>query len=719
VSGTVDVIEMLRTVNPVPLDSIDVSALPSAAELRSPMAAAPTVVAITSAEANGRGPRRSPSKRPVWIAVAAAALVVITGTIALLVTRADDNRISTTDPEATTNPSVAPPPTVADVAPTLPPTAAPFAGIWVSTDTDGSSQTMEIVRSDGGDYELVLRDDVATTACSGAPSTMTGSGLLEADNKLVIAQPELTCDDGTIPANGPPPQPEFANFTLELDTATEKVVDSFGVVWRRAGSNDEAIAPSPVTVPALAAGTSGGMWPQATLDEVRAAQERADAGDPAYTWQLDAALAAVGDPYGAEVLARFIEEELGWEEFTSGYAGSGYLYAEGGGDYDGVVFIRCAPGQTNPLNPLFADASPEIRDCAPTIDELTYETVRFSVSQPDRRGPSGIWVVSRWEILQPKKSDPGSLWELLNPEFDQVVQVVPPTDAEVTAFMQAFLQARVDGEGAEQYLLREPEKSPFEDQPVPLLYATTGGAPFERFEIQRLQGPTWPNGVMEYKVRLFAERETVVEQRFHVVRHNGNLGLVYGYVYEDLPTTENGRSVAVPFSFLDGEVTFAVASQFYSERIDPTVMQFGGGRQHVVIAVDPVSVETGCENGPTPAGAEALASSIMADPDFEAIETVPVRIAGIDGLQIDGVVTAQWDTNWSLCYPIWTTDAQVFRIRLYLIDYPGEAAQVLTIAVIAPETDFERMLEQATPTVESLELHPGDRDTRAVDESTT
>ena len=177
----------------------------------------------------------------------------------------------------------------------------------------------------------------------------------------------------------------------------------------------------------------------------------------------------------------------------------------------------------------------------------------------------------------------------------------------------------------------------------------------------------------------------------------------------DLPTTENGQAVAVPYSFLDGEVTFAAAPPWYGEFDHPTVMRFEGGRarEHVVIAADPLPVETGCENGPAPADAEALARSIMADPDFETTETVPVRIAGIDGLQIDGVVTAQWDTNWSLCYPMWTTNAQLFRMRLYLIDYPGESAQVLTIAVIAPETDFERVLEEATPIVESLEFHPG------------
>ena len=57
-----------------------------------------------------------------------------------------------------------------------------------------------------------------------------------------------------------------------------------------------------------------------------------------------------------------------------------------------------------------------------------------------------------------------------------------------------------------------------------------------------------------------------------------------------------------------------------------------------------------------------------------------------------------------------------WRLRLDQIDYPSELAspsgsnwrpQVLTIAVIASETDFERALEQATPIVESIEFHPG------------
>ena len=638
-------------------------------------------------------------KRSVRIAVAAAALVVITASAAAFFTA---------DRDATTDPSDTPPSTAIDVGPTIPPTIPPFVGIWVSTDTDGSSQTMEIVTSGGVDYEFFYRDAFAT-ACSGAPATIIGIGRLETDGRLVFAQPELTCDDGTVSGLGPAPQVELANFTLELDTAADEFVDPFGIVWRRADPTDEPIASSGDAVPTFASATSGGMWPQSTLAEVRAAQELADASDPAATWQLYAPLATDGPPWGAEIFARFIREGLGWEEYVSGSSFSGYAGEQG--TYEGILFIRCALGQRNPLSDLYADAPPEIRGCAPTIDDLTYETVSFAVTQPEVRGPSGIWVVQRWERLQ-TKATPGSLWGIMFPdnfgEF-QVEQFVPPSDAEVAALLQAFLQARVNGEGAEQYLLREPEGSWAEDREVPLLYATTGGAPYVRSEIQRVEGPVWPNGLMEYKVQLFAQDETLVEQYLHVIRHDGQLRLVYGYTFDSLPTTENGVSVPVPYSLLDGDVTFAVAPPLDPRVNETTYMGFDSGRYgRVMIAADPRPGDAqGCEEVPTSADAEALARLITADSNFETTATVPVRIAGLDGLQMD--VTFRTSDNY--CYFLWAPDqipvdgSGLFRMRLYLIDYPGESAQVLTLAIIAPETDFESLLEEATPIVESLEFH--------------
>jgi hypothetical protein len=325
------------------------------------------------------------------------------------------------------------------------------------------------------------------------------------------------------------------------------------------------------------------------------------------------------------------------------------------------------------------------------------------VIQPGRKGPDGIWVVDRWELRQSKSSDPGSLWGLLYPEFDgQVEQVVPPSEVEVTALLEAFLGARLDGEGAEQYLLHEPEESVFEDESVPLLYATTSGAPYERSEIEKAQGPVWPSGWTEYKVRLFAEGGTVVEQYFHVVRiESGQLGLLYGEAPNGIPTTENGQSVPVPYSILDGEVTFAAAPPWEKrDWADPsdTYMRFQAGREeHVVIGTDPLP---GCDNVSAPADAEALARRIMADPNSETTGTVPVRIAGLDGLQMDV------DVGDYSCWGMWGPDQLGgWRTRLYLIDYPGPLAQILMIAVIAEEEAFEQVLEAATPIVESLEIH--------------
>jgi hypothetical protein len=378
--------------------------------------------------------------------------------------------------------------------------AVPFVGAWLSTDTDGSSRTMYIFGSSSDEHEIVMRGDVATRACEGGRSTITGTGRIQSP-MFVIHQPEgLTCADGSEPAV---PNGELGATTLTYDSESDTLHDASGVVWRREGATPTATAPA---MPSQ-------MWPQSSLDEVREAQELADAGDPASSWQVDPQLSSeewsgfLRDP-GAEIVERFLREELGWDAFMF----SPYQGDDGDGASDGILrgveYLRCAPDETNALYPTAS--------CAPTIDELLYETVSLDLSQLGLRGAAGIWVVSGWTMPAP---------------FTQTDPRVAKDEAR--ARLEDFLAARVDGQGAERHVDGNAE--------VPLLYATTSGASYERYEIERVSAPRWPYGELEFKVRLYADGdETVVEQPI-ASRHVGGAPLIL--VPDAEETTENGQPI--------------------------------------------------------------------------------------------------------------------------------------------------------------------------------
>ena len=580
-----------------------------------------------------------------------------------------------------------------------------FVDTWVSTDIDGSKQTMVVRASDGDAYEIVVRDDSAGV-CSGAPSTMTGTGRLDGGRKLVIPTPGFTCDDGSEPKveSGPPVDELLRNLTFVHDAEADNLTDNFDVVWGR----DE--------IPE----SSGGMWPQSSLEEIREAQELADADDPRYTWQVDRHLAALtgpkaveGGPYGAEIFTRFLREELGWQEFRgTPFVGS----ASSPGHHEGVTYVRCAPGRANPLYP----TDPEGRDCAPTINELNYETVAIDVKQLARRGPTGVWVVTRWAELPP--SD-----EPITPNSDlygrQVEQVAPPSDAEVTDLVEAFLQARIDGEGAQKYV--HSLYTPADE--IPLLYATTSGSPYDRFEIGRVEGPDWPIGGLILEVRLFAEGgNTVVEQGFSLHREgDGRLGLQYAG--ED--TTENGEAVAEQSSILDGQVTYSVPTGWREISAVPELGYLqGGGRAFIEIL--PNSLPPDCDTeGPPPSAppsAEAVVRAIRSDPDLEATAPVSARVGGVVALRLDVAAdpgaaatcagnavpvapSPYADPGWGLIVP-------GDLARLYVLDLPEPLrvtagllpapARTLTILIAAPEDVFERTVASVGPILDSIEFHP-------------
>ena len=403
---------------------------------------------------------------------------------------------------------------------------SPFLGTWLSTsDADGGTQTMT-VRATGEDaVEIVVLDDLASV-CSGASSTMIGTGQLRGAGELVIPSPAYTCDDGSEPRalSGPPLEEQLRNLTFVLDAQTETLSDNFGGVWLREGAEDPSPGPT----------TSGGMWPQTSLEEVRQAQERADAGDPDYTWQVGARLmeADPNNQVELELMNRFLREVLGWEayKFNEGGVFSDWTGAGMNGWVEGSVtgqrYIRCAPGRANPLDP--------DEPCAPTLDDLRYETVSLDIAQLDRQGRDGIWVVSAWKLTEPfAQADPTAV------------------EAQARERLNAFLAARIAGHGADGFV-DVGQNVP--DVDVPLLYATSSGAPYERYEIERVAGPWWPTGGGRFSVRLLADGgATVVEQ---VIQWGQGARLSL----DANSTTENGQPVVLSYTSSDGEVTVSAPS---------------------------------------------------------------------------------------------------------------------------------------------------------------
>ncbi len=471
-----------------------------------------------------------------------------------------------------------------------------------------------------------------------------------------------------------------------------------GIVLARALTTDRTPADPPVQPTPAPAGL---LWPQTNMEEVRQAQELADAGDPRYTWQVSPNRyyqPGQNHPIDGEFFARFFDEVIGWEDYlwTEAFAHPNGLES---GD---VVYVRCAPGGKNPLYPHDPEGA-----CAPTIDDRHYEAVRISIAQLDRPDtPSGIWVVTGWEMIEPAtQADPRL------------------AEAEATALLEAFLQARIEGEGAERL---GDVRDPFADvrvEVIPLLYATSTGAPYERSELELVDGPVWPSGSMRFVVRLFAEDgQTVVEQFFSLERGDtgrlrydtGRLRLVYEGAAGPGPgpgTTENGRAVPVEYRFLDGTVTYRAPHPLKPHdrgdrlAIAGTLPDDDAPRQVLVLLADPRPIRPDCGAGPAPNDADALARSIASDPDFDATAPVEVTVGGVPALQVD-VVLAPGPSG---CAPFLLQHAPFGmgqrRARLYLLDLPGGSARVLAIATITDDDSFETVLEFAAPVVDSIEFH--------------
>jgi hypothetical protein len=447
--------------------------------------------------------------------------------------------------------------------------------------------------------------------------------------------------------------------------------------------------------------TSGSMWPQSTMEELRAAQQRADAGDDSDRWQIDPGL---NDPSGewwayikaggVQIVERFLHEQLGWDQYLfNAFLPTEYTTEDG---VLQVAYVRCAPGKTNMLYESFPkghDGAPGAESCAPTIDPLHYETVLIDLKQPWKTGPAGLWVVERWTML---------------PAFAQADPAV--AEAEARARLQEFLRARVAGTGAEGYV----ELTGFGSTgDVPLLYATSQGAPYERFEFELVSGPQWPFAWMEFRVRMFAEDgRTVVEQPLRWADSR--------FSQRASETTENGQPVAVPYALLDGLVRFSAADPWHVG-LERSAMELGDEpSEAVVLVLDPRASGVGCGVSPAPVDAADLARDLRSDPDLDVTAPVAVTVGGLDALQMD-IAPAEGAAVCEGSLPVLRmSDASEYgsdrraanlkrsdRMRLYLVDVrAGSASRVVAIAVEAFVGRFDSVLEAATPIIESIVFEP-------------
>ena len=445
--------------------------------------------------------------------------------------------------------------------------------------------------------------------------------------------------------------------------------------------------------------TSVGMWPQSTLEEVRAAQELADAGDPDYTWQIGPQRTEL-DPsthVEFELVDRFIREVLGWEAYQFNPVEGG----DGDGWEDGNLtdqrYLRCAPGRTNPLYPPQPDFPQAGDSCAPTLDNLRYESVRLDLAQPDRLGRDGIWVVSQWQTIAPfAQTDPA------------------PIEAQGIQRLEVFLAARIAGRLAEGYVTVD------NDIDVPLLYATSGGAPYERYEIERVGGPLWPTAWMTFSIRLFSDGDA------NVVEQTISWSVLNGALLEANATKENGQPVDLSYTSADGEVTVSAPGP-WSMWWPTEAHQLGIGVWFGLMTfddldsgrsiefVDPVAYDAWCAaNGGSPllsapGDAAAIAQQVIADPNFETTAPVAVRVGGLEAVSIDVFAPGGMPCGGGIIISRWIHSLQPgSRLRLYLVDLPaGMSVKTLAITVVAPKDDFEEVIAETAPIIESIEFHPG------------
>lgn len=246
------------------------------------------------------------------------------------------------------------------------------------------------------------------------------------------------------------------------------------------------------------------------------------------------------------------------------------------------------------------------------------------------------------------------------------IPTAPPLKPDVARLLGNFIDARIAGGGAGNFLNTRRED-------FPLLYATTSGVRFDRGEFDQVVGYGWPYEFSAFKVRLFGG-DTVVEQLVFVPA-SGPLGLEYvanGFGTDIPATSENGRPVPASYSYFGGEVTLRAAYPWLmtsigrlipaGTRVQPTTD--GGERNDWALfqlIADPVS--------PSPANCSRVPGA-------------PYAVCE-DGIESKGV-----------------------HMRAYVFDVPeGLSMSTFSIVVTGRDAEFDRAVQAIAPVIESVEFH--------------
>lgn len=111
-------------------------------------------------------------------------------------------------------------------APSVSAASGPLAGTWVSVDSDGSNQTLDIRGSGRRAYAMTYFDESATSACEGNPARLSGPGFVDGDH-IRHSGPVVCLPGGNVFES------RFS-VSYHYDAGTDTLTDDFGIVWHRA-----------------------------------------------------------------------------------------------------------------------------------------------------------------------------------------------------------------------------------------------------------------------------------------------------------------------------------------------------------------------------------------------------------------------------------------------------------------------------------------------------